>query len=85
MLTKCSIRELLIELWSELPSAARAGLDPNFYVDIPACWPGNAGTMNHVEERDIAKQTGHPSMMTLRKYIRDGEHFRNNASGWLGL
>jgi integrase len=36
-------------------------------------------------EADIARQTGHRSMAVLRGYIRDGQLFRANVSGVLGL
>ena len=36
-------------------------------------------------ERAIMNQTGHRSTATLRRYIRDGNLFRNNAAEGLGL
>ena len=36
-------------------------------------------------ERAIMNQTGHRSLTTLRRYIRDGNLFRENAVGDLGL
>jgi integrase len=36
-------------------------------------------------ERAIMNQTGHRSVATLRRYIRDGNLFRENAAGGLGL
>lgn len=36
-------------------------------------------------ERAIMNQTGHRSVTTVRRYIRDGELFRENASAGLGL
>jgi integrase len=36
-------------------------------------------------ERAIMNQTGHRSVTTLRRYIRDGNLFRENAAGGLGL
>ncbi len=38
-----------------------------------------------VPERVIALQTGHKSMATLRRYIREGSLFRENASARVGL
>jgi hypothetical protein len=38
-----------------------------------------------VEERVIAQQTGHRSMAVLRRYIRHGELFRQNAAALVGL
>ena len=36
-------------------------------------------------ERAIMNQTGHRSVATLRRYIRDGNLFRENAAGGIGL
>jgi integrase len=36
-------------------------------------------------ERAIAKQTGHKSMAVLRRYIRDGDLFRDNAAAAVDL
>lgn len=36
-------------------------------------------------ERAIMNQTGHRSVSTVRRYIRDGNLFRENAAGGLGL
>ncbi len=38
-----------------------------------------------VSERAIMAQTGHRSLTTLRKYIRDGSLFTENAAGKVGL
>lgn len=38
-----------------------------------------------VEERTIMKQTGHTSEKMVRKYIREGELFQDNAAGRVGL
>jgi hypothetical protein len=37
-----------------------------------------------VEERVIAQQTGHRSMMVLRRYIWHGELFRQNTAAAVG-
>jgi site-specific recombinase XerD len=36
-------------------------------------------------ERSIMQQTGHRSLATLRRYIRDGDRFRDNAVSGIGL
>jgi hypothetical protein len=36
-------------------------------------------------ERVIAQQTGHKSMVVLRRYIREGSLFRENAAARIGL
>jgi len=41
--------------------------------------------MNNVNERDIMRQTGHRSRVTLGKYIRIGEMFTRNAASGLGI
>jgi integrase len=41
--------------------------------------------MNGVMERVIMRQTGHRSTKTLRRYIRIGEMFRENAARGLGI
>jgi site-specific recombinase XerD len=41
--------------------------------------------MNGASELDIMKQTGHRSLAAVRKYIRDGSLFRDNAATKLGL
>jgi len=44
-----------------------------------------SAAMAGVEERAIQDQTGHKSLKVLRTYIRDGNLFRNNAAGKVGL
>jgi hypothetical protein len=41
--------------------------------------------MNGANELAIMKQTGHRSLTTVRKYIREGSLFRDNAATKLGL
>lgn len=41
--------------------------------------------MNGVSERAIQDQTGHKSLAVMRRYIRDGSLFRENAAGKVGL
>jgi len=38
-----------------------------------------------VQERDIMRQTAHRSEAMVQRYIRDGNQFRANAAGALGL
>jgi len=42
-------------------------------------------TMHGASELAIMKQTGHRSLATVRKYIREGSLFRDNAATKLGL
>lgn len=67
-------------------SAVAAGLDPaklsghslrsGFATSCAAAGVG---------EREIMRQTGHKSLQILRRYIRDGELFRDNPVARLGL
>ena len=41
--------------------------------------------MGGASERSIQEQTGHKSLMMLRRYIRDGNLFRENAAAKTGL
>jgi hypothetical protein len=41
--------------------------------------------MNGVRDYDIAPQTGHKTVATLRRYIRSGKIFRENAAAGLGI
>lgn len=36
-------------------------------------------------ERSIMDQTGHRSVQMVRRYIRDGSLFKDNAAGHVGL
>jgi hypothetical protein len=38
-----------------------------------------------VSERDIMRQTNYRSVLMVRRSIRDGERWRNNAAGQIGL
>ncbi|HEU4324771.1 MAG TPA: site-specific integrase [Roseiflexaceae bacterium] len=66
--------------------AEKAGLDPELFAghSLRAGLPTSAAAAG-VEERDIMAQTGHRSTQMVRRYIRDGERFRNNAAGRVGL
>ena len=44
-----------------------------------------AAAMAGASERSIQNQTGHKSLVTLRRYIRDGSLFKDNAAGKVGL
>jgi site-specific recombinase XerD len=67
-------------------SAMAAGLDPNRYSghSLRAGLATSAAAAG-VQERDIMRQTGHRSVNTVRRYIREGELFRNNAAAMVGL
>ena len=67
-------------------AAQRAGLDPET-VSGHSLRAGFAtqAAMSGAPERAIARQTGHKNLQTLRKYIREGTLFRENAATKLGL
>lgn len=62
-------------LWSSASPPRHYG------VDLTSPSAAAAGA----DERQIAKQTGHASMEVLRRYIRHGSLFTDNAATRLGL
>lgn len=66
--------------------AEAAGLDPQRFSghSLRAGLATSAAAAG-AEERDIQRQTRHRSVTVLRRYIRDGELFRRNVSGNVGL
>ena len=66
--------------------AAAAGLDPQLYAghSLRAGLATSAAEAG-VNERTIMKQTGHRSENMVRKYIRMGSLFQENASAMVGL
>ncbi len=66
--------------------AKRAGLDPAKYAGHSLrAGHATSAAIAGASERSIMKQTGHRSVQTARKYIRDGNLFRENSAGKLGL
>ena len=65
---------------------ARAGLDPGEVAghSLRAGLATSAAAAG-VPERVIAEQTGHKGTAMLRRYIREGSLFRENAAGAVGL
>ena len=66
--------------------ATRAGLDPGELAGHSlraGLAPSAAAT--GVPERIIAEQTGHKGTVMLRRYIREGSLFRENAASAVGL
>ncbi|XKH34040.1 tyrosine-type recombinase/integrase [Azospirillum doebereinerae] len=67
-------------------AAKQAGLDPGRFAGhslrAGLC---TAAARAGVSEHAIMKQTGHRSSSTLRRYIRDGNLFTENAAARLGL
>ena len=65
---------------------AAIGKDPTAYAghSLRAGF-ATAAARAGAEERDIMRQTGHRSTVMVRRYIRDGGLFRNNAASVVGL
>jgi hypothetical protein len=61
-------------------------MDPTRYAghSLRAGLATSAAAAN-VEERKIAQQTGHTSVIILRRYIREADLFKGNAAGAVGL
>jgi integrase len=76
-------------LWEQRGNVARTtivALDPAEVAGHSlraglATWAAAAG----VPERFIAEQTGHKGTAMLRRYIREGSLFRENAASAVGL
>jgi site-specific recombinase XerD len=67
-------------------AAERAELDASDYAGHSLrAGLATQAAMNGASELSIMKQTGHRSLTTVRKYIRDGSLFRDNAATKLGL
>jgi integrase len=67
-------------------AAGRAGLETVDYAGHSLrAGLATQAAMNGASELAIMKQTGHRSLATVRKYIREGTLFRDNAAGKLGL
>jgi site-specific recombinase XerD len=66
--------------------AQAAGLDPdNFAGHSLRAGLATAAAAAGVPERAIMAQTGHKSLPILRRYIREGSIFRDNAAAYVGL
>lgn len=67
-------------------AAKGAGLDPtSFSGHSLRAGLATAAAAAGVSERAIMNQTGHKSLTVMRRYIREGSLFRDNASGQVGL
>ena len=66
--------------------AERAGLDPAKYAGHSLrAGHATSAAMGGASERSIMNQTGHRSVQMVRRYIREGNLFRENSGGKLGL
>jgi site-specific recombinase XerD len=72
--------------WIVKRAVQRAGLNPMEYAGHSLrAGLATQAAMNGASELAIMKQTGHRSLATVRRYIRDGALFRDNAATKLGL
>ena len=67
-------------------AAARAGLDAREFAghSLRAGFATEAAAQG-ASERAIMAQTGHRSVVMVRRYIREGDRYRENAAAALGL
>jgi integrase len=66
--------------------ARRAGLDPSKYAGHSLrAGHATSAAASGASERSIMSQTGHRSVQMVRRYIREGNLFRENSAGKLGL
>jgi integrase len=66
--------------------AVRAGLDPARYGGHSLrAGHATSAAIAGASERSIMNQTGHRSAQMVRRYIREGNLFRENSAGKLGL
>lgn len=66
--------------------ALRAGLDPSKYAGHSLrAGHATSAAIAGASERSIMRQMGHRSVQMVRRYIREGNLFRENSAGKLGL
>jgi len=66
--------------------ALRAGLDASKYAGHSLrAGHATSAAASGASERSIMNQTGHRSVQMVRRYIREGNLFRDNSAGKLGL
>ena len=66
--------------------AKEVGLDPEKYAGHSLrAGLATQASIAGASEIEIMNQTGHRSIVTLRRYIRDGNLFRQNAAAKVGL
>ena len=66
--------------------AKKVGLDPEKYAGHSLrAGLATQASIAGASEIEIMNQTGHRSIVTLRRYIRDGNLFRQNAAAKVGL
>jgi hypothetical protein len=65
--------------------APEGRMDKARYPHITRTWSLSAAANAGISERSIMAQTGHRSLKTVRRYIREGSLFRENAATKVGL
>jgi len=67
-------------------AVARIGLDPKDFAghSLRSGFATEAAAQG-ASERAIMRQTGHKSLEMVRRYIREGDRYRDNAASYLGL
>jgi site-specific recombinase XerD len=66
--------------------ALQTGLDPSQYAGHSLrAGHATSAAASGASERSIMNQTGHRSVQMVRRYIREGNLFRENSAGRLGL
>ena len=69
-----------------LDAALEAAFDtPEHETEMRESGHATQAAANGASERSIMNQTGHRSLKMVRRYIRDGSLFRENAAARLGL
>jgi integrase len=72
---------LVVKRWAE-----SVGLNPALYAGHSLrAGLATSAAMNGASERSIMNQTGHRSVAMVRRYIREGTVFHENAAGKVGL
>ncbi len=67
-------------------AAERAGFDPSTYAGHSLrAGLATAAAAGGAPERSIMRQTGHKSVVMVRRYIRSGSLFQENAAAYVGL
>jgi len=67
-------------------AAERVGLDPSNYAGHSLrAGLATAAAAGGAPERSIMQQTGHKSVVMVRRYIRGGSLFQENAAAYVGL
>jgi len=78
-------KDSLGKLLKKAASRARMKTDPLGFHSLRAGFVTQAAMTDGIREWVTMKQTGHKTEKTLRRYIRNGELFRENAAAAIGI